>query len=400
MSISCIFDTTNKVLVVSTPKMKESALALVALKPERMEYYEIQWSTFPDKTPSTILDAARIRGRDVVLVCDIAFDHVLQLCSAMYAIPRYFARTFNVFVGFFPCGTMERVQQEGELASAKTVARLLSVTPAPLIGLSMFHIFDMHALASRFFFEDSVHVNFVSGVPVLLRFLAEQFAGKTQKPVVAFPDDGAYKRFKLLIPSSFADRVVFAKQRVGDQRVLSCAEGSEFIQGRDIIIVDDIANSGGTLVTCADHLQRLGANNVRVYTTHAIFPMDEWKQLLPATRIAQGKKPLGQFITTATNPATTAVLLANNVATESGEPFFRVLPIAPVIAAALGFVPLEVPASVALAAAVATAAATAAMPAERNENYSASSAAPALVTAAAATAAPTPAPAAAPAAKA
>lgn len=85
------------------------------------------------------------------------------------------------------------VPPQGEIATAFTLARILSNTPLSRSGPAELVIFDIHALQERFYFGDMVQPNFQSGLPLLLRTLQNLPDG--MNVVVAYPDEGAWKRF-------------------------------------------------------------------------------------------------------------------------------------------------------------------------------------------------------------
>lgn len=96
---------------------------------------------------------------------------------------------------------------------------------------------------------------------------------------IAFPDDGAAKRFGDMF-SDYAAPIICHKIRDGCRRVVKLKEGD--VHGRHCIIVDDLVQSGGTMLECAKELLRNGAECVSAYVTHAIFPKESYKQFLTA----------------------------------------------------------------------------------------------------------------------
>ena len=62
----------------------------------------------------------------------------------------------------------------------------------------------------------------------------------------------------------------------GDQRIVTVKEGEP--KGRHVIIIDDLVQSGGTLLQCGQRLKELGANCVSAYATHGVFPKESWRK--------------------------------------------------------------------------------------------------------------------------
>jgi phosphoribosylpyrophosphate synthetase len=73
--------------------------------------------------------------------------------------------------------------------------------------------------------------------------------------------------------------VVCAKQRVGDKRIIVINEGVQNIQdGTRCIIVDDMVQSGSTIIECAKELHRHGDLTVNAFCTHGVFPGESWRK--------------------------------------------------------------------------------------------------------------------------
>ncbi|KAI3818421.1 hypothetical protein L1987_12228 [Smallanthus sonchifolius] len=122
----------------------------------------------------------------------------------------------------------------------------------------------------RFYFGDHVLPCFETGMPLLKQRLHQ--LPDADNVVIAFPDDGAWKRFHKLL--DHFPTVVCAKVREGDKRIVRLKEGDP--AGRHVVIVDDLVQSGGTLIECQKVLAAHGANKVSAYVTHAVFPKKSW----------------------------------------------------------------------------------------------------------------------------
>lgn len=92
----------------------------------------------------------------------------------------------------------------------------------------------------RFYFSDHVIPILVSGIPLFLTALNDRHKG--EKVVIAFPDDGATKRFG----SKFADYPVVTcnKVREGNKRIVKIKEGTEYLKDAHVFIVDDLVKTG------------------------------------------------------------------------------------------------------------------------------------------------------------
>ena len=94
---------------------------------------------------------------------------------------------------------------------------------------------------------------------------------------IAFPDDGAAKRFGDLFATTYPNVATCHKVRgEGEKRVVKLKEG--LVAGKHCIIVDDLVQSGSTMMECAKELLRNGAACVSAYVTHAIFPKQSYRK--------------------------------------------------------------------------------------------------------------------------
>jgi len=267
-------DREEYMIIFHSPETVTIADGIVSAFPKFFRKGDISWKKFEDGFPNLFIkNVESIRGRDVVFICSF-LNHVelLSQLSILYTLPRYLVRSLMVVLAYFPTGTMERVDEEGQIATAMSFARLLSSIPLTVTGPSKLLIYDIHALQERFYFSDNVIPLLVSAVPEFLHALEVNHIA--EKIVIAFPDDGAAKRFG----SKFVKfpLVTCLKIREGNKRIVKIKEGSEHLAGAHVFIVDDLVKTGGTLIECKNALLVHGAQKVSAYVTHAVFPQDSW----------------------------------------------------------------------------------------------------------------------------
>ena len=94
---------------------------------------------------------------------------------------------------------------------------------------------------------------------------------------VAFPDDGAAKRFSSMFEDMGLEIIVCGKTRGdGDVRNVVIQDGDA--DGRHIVIVDDLVQTGGTLYESGKVLKEAGAATVSAFVTHGVFPNQSWRR--------------------------------------------------------------------------------------------------------------------------
>ncbi|PIM99901.1 Ribose-phosphate diphosphokinase [Handroanthus impetiginosus] len=167
----------------------------IASESDAIELRSISWRTFEDGFPNLFISNAQgVRGQHVAFLASFSSPGVIfEQLSIIYALPKLFVSSFTLVLPFFPTGTSERMEDEGDVATAFTLARILSNIPISRGGPTSLVIFDIHALQERFYFGDNVLPCFESGIPLLLNRL--QQLPDSDNITVAFPDDGAWKRF-------------------------------------------------------------------------------------------------------------------------------------------------------------------------------------------------------------
>lgn len=181
------------------------------------------------------------------------------------AITGYYAERINVILPFFPVGTMERVDHEWQVATAVTMARVLDSTPQAEWWKAKFHFFDIHNLDERFYHNDNVSFK--------LHTTMNMFIDKVKHIpdlAFAFPDAWAKKRFKKYF--DWYELIECSKERNWEERIIRIVEWNS--EWKNVIIVDDLIQSGTTLINCGSKLREWWAKSVSAYAPHAVCPND------------------------------------------------------------------------------------------------------------------------------
>ncbi|ONK79547.1 uncharacterized protein A4U43_C01F7490 [Asparagus officinalis] len=246
----------------------------IAEESDAIRLQSISWRSFADGFPNLFINNAHdIRGQHVAFLASFSSPAVIfEQISVIFALPKLFIASFTLVLPFFPTGSFERMEEEGDVATAFTMARILSMVPKSRGGPTSLVIYDIHALQERFYFGDDVLPCFETGIPLLLQRLRQ--LPDANNITIAFPDDGAWKRFHKQL--QHFPMVVCAKVREGDKRIVRLKEGNP--EGQHVVIVDDLVQSGGTLIECQKVLAAHGASKVSAYVTHGVFPKNSWER--------------------------------------------------------------------------------------------------------------------------
>lgn len=138
------------------PRMHILAGHIIEEQKGKSSLANLSWGSFPDGFPDLFIqDVDSIRGKRTVFLADFHTPaDIFQQLSAIYALPRYCIKNMLLILPYFPTGTMERIDSEGQVATAKTLSRMLSAVPLTSKGPVKLIIFDIHALQERFYFDD------------------------------------------------------------------------------------------------------------------------------------------------------------------------------------------------------------------------------------------------------
>ena len=257
------------------PSCENLAKSILSRCKDKVIEGKILWNQFPDNWPNLFIEDVKRNcvGRNVIFLGNLQSPQIIfEQLAILYALPKYLSRSVTFILPYFPTGTMERVETEGAIATAATLARMISATPLSSRGPCQTIIFDIHALQERFYFGDSVIPRLESAMTLLTHKIQTD---KISNVCIVFPDDGATKRFKNHFENVYPIAICL-KVREGKKRIVKLKEGA--IQNMNCIIVDDLIMTGGTLMECAKVLKGTGAKSVKAFVTHAVFPNDSWKK--------------------------------------------------------------------------------------------------------------------------
>jgi ribose-phosphate pyrophosphokinase len=205
-----------------------------------------------------------VRGSDVFVLQSTSFpanDHLMELLIIMDALRRSSARRITAVVPYFGYARQDRKPGPRTPISAKLVANLITRA-----GADRVMTLDLHAGQIQGFFDIPVDNLFAS--PVMVRDIKEHY--KLDNLMVVSPDVGGVVRARGLAKRINAPLAIIDKrrERAGDSEVMNVIGE---VAGRICILVDDIVDSGGTLVNAAEALLKQGAVAVTAYITHGVL---------------------------------------------------------------------------------------------------------------------------------
>jgi ribose-phosphate pyrophosphokinase len=253
-----------------------------------------------------------VRGADVFVLQSTSYpanDHLMELLIIIDALRRASARRITAVIPYFGYARQDRKAGPRTPISAKLVANMITRA-----GADRVMTVDLHAGQIQGFFDIPTDNLYAS--PVMVRDIKERF--DLSRLMVVSPDVGGVVRARGLAKRINAPLAIIDKrrERAGESEVMNVIGE---VEGYTCILVDDIVDSGGTLINAADALLEQGATGVHAYISHGVLSGGAVARLT-ASR-------LNELVITDSIQPTEAVRVARNI---------RVLSIATLIGEAIG----------------------------------------------------------------
>ena len=211
-----------------------------------------------------------VRGADVFLIQSTTppSDNLMELLLMIDAAKRASAANIIAVMPYFGYARQDKKGKPRVPIGAKLVANLLSAA-----GVDRIMTIDLHADQIQGFFE----------VPVDHLYASELFVEDINKLnlenlIIASPDMGGSKRANAYAKIMNCGVVICYKERkkanvIGDMKILGD------VNGKDVVIIDDMVDTAGTLTKAADLMITNGASSVRAYCTHGVLSKDAYQKL-------------------------------------------------------------------------------------------------------------------------
>jgi ribose-phosphate pyrophosphokinase len=211
-----------------------------------------------------------VRGSDVFIIQSTIppADNLMELLMMVDAAKRASARRIVAILPYFGLARQDRKDKPRVPIGAKLVAKMLASA-----GVTRIMTMDLHADQIQGFFEVPVDHLFASTV-----FIPYVKSLNLPNLTMASPDMGGTKRANAYAKHLDSGVVVCYKQRK-KANVISDMFLIGEVEGKDVIIVDDMVDTAGTLTKAADIMMENGATSVRAMTTHAILSGEAYERI-------------------------------------------------------------------------------------------------------------------------
>lgn len=249
-----------------------------------------------------------VRNCDVFLVQTFSHpinEHLVELLVMMDAAKRASARTINIVMPYYGYSRQERKAAPREPISAKLVADLLQAA-----GCNRIVTIDLHAPAIQGFFN--VPVDHLTALDLISDYIRRK---NLRNPVIVSPDAGrasAAEKMANVLDAPFA--IMIKKRPEHNEAVITHLIGE--VEGRTPIIIEDLIDTGTTIVNVVEGLKERGAEDAYICATHPVFS--------------------GPAIQRLDHPNIKEVVITDSIGIEDGHPEkFKILSVAPLLSNAI-----------------------------------------------------------------
>lgn len=223
---------------------------------------KVLYQTFSDGEMSPFI-AESVRGHDVFLIQSTfpPADNLMELLLMVDAAKRASAHNVNVVIPYFGYARQDRKDKPRVAIAAKMIANLISAAGATRIMTC-----DLHADQIQGFFD--IPVDHLDGAFIFVPYLKS--LGLESNIMFASPDVGGIKRARSFAKFFEADLAVCDKYRKEANKIESMRLIGE-VEGKDVVLVDDLVDTAGTICKAAELLKDKGARSVRAVCTHPVL---------------------------------------------------------------------------------------------------------------------------------
>lgn len=210
----------------------------------------------------TVVIKENVRGKDVYVIqpsCTPVNENLMELLIMMDALRRASAGSITAVMPYYPYARQDRKAAPRMPITAKLVADLITAAGAQRL-LTM----DLHAGQIQGFFN--IPVDHLFATPVLLQYIKNNFG---PEPAIVSPDTGGVERARAFAKRLGSSLAIIDKRREGPTVKAMTLIGN--VWGKEAVILDDMINTGATLVMATETLLRHGARSVHACVTHPVL---------------------------------------------------------------------------------------------------------------------------------
>lgn len=239
-----------------------------------LELGKMKTQEFSDGELNVVFEES-VRGEVVVIIAQaqLPYENLFELFVAIDAARRASAKEIICVIPYLPHSRSERKDESRSAISARLVADFLQ-----LAGTNRIITIDMHSTSIMGFYK--IPIDHLSMQLNYSNHIASNF--DTSSLCLCSPDFGGLKRIKAYKSKLDCDMAVIHKERLTPNQINSMEVIGD-VKGKDIVIIDDMIDTGGTLCKASEILKNQGANSITAYCTHGVLSGDALKKIQSST---------------------------------------------------------------------------------------------------------------------
>jgi ribose-phosphate pyrophosphokinase len=218
----------------------------------------------------------KVRGGDIFVIQTLdrpANDNLMELLIIIDALKRASVERINLICPYMCYSRQDRKAESREPITAKLVADLISVA-----GAQRLVTVDLHADQIQGFYN--IPVDHFVGYPLFAKYIRKHYPKKNL--VVVAPDVGGTKKANSMAELLGAKIAIINKVRRGhDENDVVTVVGE--VKDKVAVIIDDVISTGGTVIKAAEMVKSMGAKEVIICATHAMFSEETAKKFQAGT---------------------------------------------------------------------------------------------------------------------
>ncbi len=272
-------------------------LAKKIAKKLKASFVKTQVRVFPDGESKITL--SKIQKSQHVIVVQSTYPPVdtnlIQVLS-LVSKSKQIASKVTVAIPYMGYARQDREFLPGEIVTMQVIAGLFKA-----VGVTNMIVVDIHSLIGLKHFK--IKTKNVSAIPELASHFKKL---KLKEPIVVSPDQGGKERARIFADNLGVDHIALTKKRDRKTGKVQIMNGKlSQVIGRDLIIVDDMISTGGSIIKAAQFLKKQSCKRVYVACTHALLMNDAERRIK--------KAGVTQIISTNTIPGSTSVVDVSNI---------------------------------------------------------------------------------------
>ena len=292
----------EKCLLLGFPESYKQARELAELV--GISYADIKIHRFPDGESKVSLPADLLKSHRKIIIyrsLDYPNDKLIELILAAEGAKALGANNLTLIAPYLAYMRQDKAFNPGEVVSQKVIGKILATSFDAVITVDS-HLHRIQNLSQAI--PTKIALNLIATEPIAAFLLRE-----VDKPFLLGPDEESQQWVEAIALNDRMDFAVATKQRKGDREVIVKLPVVDY-KDRNIVLVDDLASSGQTLIQAARQLKQYQPKSISVLVTHAFFKDGSIQQLHQAgvTNIWSCKS-----ISHATNAVPLTELLANGL---------------------------------------------------------------------------------------